>query len=279
MKKRYAYVPSFGPAGELTPTEEEAVAWLWDSPHLLNWPHKINWLWSHVDTRKSVARLWGIDSAGTLIIVEIRKDCGDEPDPFANFVLEIKELWTDRDWTAEAVREKWRKCGPREQIDDKRQRSVQRSLKRRNNVGNPHPVLVGVIASTRREFRLSSRAHRNFEKLQKCVGIERVRRSVISGTFRWNGLRVQCTTFDGNDEFPPAGAFAANEQRGRRTSRRSPCSGQARGSRCGRRFVVRSSAGTRRGRGDIQRRATEACDTADTCLARAPAQRRASPAT
>lgn len=195
MKKRYACLPAFGPAGDLTPTEEEASAWLWDSPHLLNWPHKINWLWSHVDTRKSVARLWGIDSTGTLIIVEIRNDCGDEPDPFAKFVLEIKGPWTERDWTAEALHEKWRKCGSRERFDEKLQRSVQRSLKRRNNVGNPHPVLIGVIASTRREFRLSSRVQRNLEQLQKCFGIERVRLSVISGKFGWKGLRVQCTTF------------------------------------------------------------------------------------
>src|SRR6185295_7958654 len=98
MKKRYAYFPSFGPAGELTPTAAEASSWLWDAPHLLNWPHKITWLWCHVDPRKCFARLWGIDSIGTLIIVEIRADCSSAPDPFASLLFDIRAQWMDKDW-------------------------------------------------------------------------------------------------------------------------------------------------------------------------------------
>jgi len=215
MKKRYAYFSSFTTAGELIPTEEEASSWLWVSPQLLDWPHKIHWLWSQVDSRKSVARLWGIDTTGTLIIVEIRKDRGNAPDPFGDLVLEVKGSSMDRDWTAEALRERWRKCWLGEPLETTHGRSVERLLKRRNNSGNPHPVLVGVVASTQQEFRLSAKAQRNFEQLRKRFGDERVRLRVISGTFNSRGLRVQCAT--------------ANERQGRQRSRRSPCSTRVRG--------------------------------------------------
>ena len=215
MKKRYANFSFIGAAGELTPTEKEATSWLLDSPQLLDWPGKIHWLWSQADPRKSVASLWGIDSVGTLIIVEIRRDRGDAPDPFESLVLEIRKSMVDQDWTAEALREKWRKCLGRERFDDTDLENVERLLKRRNKIGNPHPVLVGVVASTQQEFRLSAKAQRNLEHLRKRFGDERVRLSVISGTFNARGLRVQCAT--------------ASEPPGRRTSRRSPCSRRGRG--------------------------------------------------
>ncbi len=239
MKKRYAYFPSFGTAGELTPTEEEASSWLWDSPQLLDWPHKIHWLWPHIDSRRFVARLWGIDSIGTLIIVEIRRDRGDAPDPYERFVFEIKGPSMDRDWTAEALRENWRKCWARVAVVDATdERSVERLFKRRNKVGNPHPVLFGVIASTRQEFRLSSKARRNFEQLQKRVGDERVRLNVISGTFGARGLRVQCTTLNDSHRVESLRRLDPNARPGRRTSRRSPCLTRLRVWRYGPRFVV-----------------------------------------
>lgn len=197
MKKRYAYFSHLATAGELTPTEEAALSWLWDSPQLLDWPRKIHWLWPHA--RKSVARLWGIDSNGTLIIVEVRRDRGDAPDPFESLVLEIKSPSIDRDWTAEALSEKWRKCCVSDALEDAHQRSVKRSLKSRNDVGNPPPVFVGVVASVRSEFRLSSKAQKNREQLRKRVGDERVRFSVISGKFSSRGLRVQCKTLADSD--------------------------------------------------------------------------------
>ena len=103
MRMRYSYISSFGAAGDLPPTEEEASSRLLDSPQLLNWPQKIHWLWSQ-EQSKSVASLWGLD-IGTLIIVEIRRDRGDEPDPYENLVLEMKSAAMDRDWTAEALRD------------------------------------------------------------------------------------------------------------------------------------------------------------------------------
>lgn len=224
MKKRYAYFSSFTTGGELTPTEEEASSWLWASPQLLDWPHKIHWLWSHVDCRKSVARLWGIDTTGTLIIVEIRIDRGDAPDPFGHLALETKGSSMARDCTAAALRERWRKCWLRDPLETAYGRSVERLLKRRDNSGNPHPVFVGVVASTQPDFRLSRKAQRNLEQLRKRFGDERVRLRVISGTFNARGLRVQCTT--------------ANERPGRQRSRRSPCSARARVWPCAPRSVA-----------------------------------------
>ena len=191
---------------------------------MLDWPHKLHWLWSHIDSRRSVARLWGIDTTGTLIIVEIKKDRGDAPDPFADLVLDIKDSSMDRDWTAEALRRKWRKCWMGEPLETAHGRSVERLLKRRKNSGNPHPVLVGVVVSTRQQFRLSARAQRNLEQLRKRFGEERVRLSVISGTFSSRGLRVQCTS--------------VSALRDRQRNRHSPCSTRARGWPCGLHSVV-----------------------------------------
>ena len=238
MRKRYAHIPAIGAAGELTPTEEEAASWLFHSPHLLDWSPDIYWLWPEVDQRKYVARLWGVDSLGTLIIVEIRRDRGDAPDPYEGFVFEIRSGWMDCDWTAEVLLENWRKYWEGKPCAAPNAQSIEKALKRRARVGNPHPVLIGVIASTQTDFRLSPRARRSFEQLQKRVGHERVRLSVISGTFGDRGLRVQCTTFDDNDQIVPSRKPCANAQPDRRRSRRIPYSRQLHVWRYGLRFVV-----------------------------------------
>lgn len=239
MKKRYAYLLYSGTAGELTPTEEEAASWLLNKPHLLNWPNDIYWLWPEVDQRKYVARLVGIDSSGTLIIVEIRRDRGDAPDPYEGFVFEIRSGWMDCDWTAEVLLEIWRKYWEGQPCAPANARKIEKALKRRARVGNPHPVLIGVIASTQSDFRLSAKARKSFEQLQKRVGHERVRLSVISGTFGGErGFRVQCITFDDNDQVVPARKPCANAQPGRRLSRRIPYSTRLHGWRYGLRFVV-----------------------------------------
>lgn len=237
MKKKYAHIPEIGAAGELTPTEEEAASWLLREPQLLDWPNEIYWLWQ-VDQSKYVARLWGVDSIGTLIIVEIRRDRGDAPDPYEGFVFEIKSGWMDRDWTAEVLLDYWKKHWAEERFADPHARSIERSLNRRARIGNPPPVLIGVITSTQTDFQLSSKARRNFERLQKRVGHERVRLSVISGTFGDRGLRVQCTTFDDNDQVVPSRKPCANARPDRRRSRRIPYSTRSRGWRCVPRLVV-----------------------------------------
>ena len=201
MKSRYAYFPPFATAGELTPSEEEASFWLWAWPRLLGWRRNINWLWSRVDARKSAAALTGIDSIGSLINVEIRTDRGDETDPFEKLAVEVKGASLNRNWTAESLRAKWRKSTGRDPFDrdvvrlmrnDAYRRNVDRLLDLRSALGNPHPVLIGVVASTRCGFRLSPKALRNRATLQKYVGDERVLAKVISATLGINGLRVQC---------------------------------------------------------------------------------------
>ena len=218
MTSRYAYFPSLTTAGELTPTEEEAASWLWASPRLLAWPLNIIWLWSRVDTRRAAASLYGLDSAASLMRVEINIDRAP-PDPFARLVLEMKSASRQRDSTAEVLYEKWRKCRARNSYGraasrwfqcrygsditppkDTYERSVERLLELRQALGNPHPVLVGVVGSTRTGFRLSPEARRSFEQLQKRVGDERVLLRVISGTLdAKGGLRVQCQTPEGGE--------------------------------------------------------------------------------
>jgi hypothetical protein len=117
MKSRYACFPPFATAGKLTPSEEEASTWQWKSPRLLDWPRMINWLGSRIDARKSAARLWGIDSSGMLIIVEIKIDRGEASDPFERLVFDVKRPPTNLEWTAESLREQWRKWSARDRSD------------------------------------------------------------------------------------------------------------------------------------------------------------------
>lgn len=239
MRKRNAHIHTITAAGELTPTEEQAAAWLLHKPELLDWPNDIYWLWPSVEQRKYVARLLGIDPSGTLIVVEIRRDRGDAPDPYESFVFEIRSGWMDRDWTAEVLLEEWRRYLKRQPCAPANAGKVEKALKRRAKIGNPHPVLIGVIASTKTGFRLSAKARKSFEQLQKRVGHERVRLSVIRGTFGGErGLRVQCITFDGNDQVLPPRKACANARPDRRKSRHIPCSTQLHGWQCGHRSVV-----------------------------------------
>lgn len=207
MKSHNAYFPCV--AGELTPTEEEATSWLWASPRLLAWRSNVIWLWSRVDARRSAARLYGVDSTGSLMIVQIKVNRGQALDPFEHLVLEMKSASNQRDWTAEALYEKWQKCRARNPFardavrrfqHEAYERSVERLLDRRERLGNPHPVLFGVAASTRSAFRLSPHGRRSCEQLQKRVGDERVRLRLISGTLdATDRLRVQCQTPDGRE--------------------------------------------------------------------------------
>lgn len=205
LPSRYAYVlppiPTVrGRVGELVPSEESTSFWLWQKPELLGWPRNINWLRSRVEARRSAAGLWGIDSTGTLIIVEIRIDRGQAPDPFDNLIVDVKKASMNSDWTAEALQEQWRKCCakfPCYRDNDAHLRNVERLLGVRHLLGNPLPVVVGLIASVRSEFRLSRKAMKNFEQLQKRFGYERVLVRVINGTLDFRGLRVKCKTPEG----------------------------------------------------------------------------------
>lgn len=70
--------------------EEEGTVWLWALPKLLGWPHPIRWLFSpvngsRVDGKRTTGDLWGIDDAGTLVILEAKR-AANETDPFGEFV-------------------------------------------------------------------------------------------------------------------------------------------------------------------------------------------------
>jgi len=193
-------IPTFG---ELIPSEESALFWLWAWPRLLGWPLSINWLCSPVvdSRRKSPGGLWGVDSTGSLIIVDTRTDLGTAPDPFESFVPQIKSALKSRDWTAEELRARWLKCVDRLAYgtsiaplirNGTYQRSIERSLGLRSAAGNPLPVFVGLVASTRSGFRLSHTGMKNLVLLQKHVGRERVLLRAISATLGSRGLSIHC---------------------------------------------------------------------------------------
>jgi hypothetical protein len=155
--------------GQLTPTEELALLWLWDWPLLLGWARPIIWLGHRIEARRSGVRLWGVDSIATLIIVEIKIDRGKAPDPFESLVFEVESSSTKFKCPADSLPEEWRKW-----ITE-----------------NANPVLFGVVASVRSRFSLSPKARRNLQQLQKRVGDERVLLRVMNATLESQELRVR----------------------------------------------------------------------------------------
>src|SRR5687767_10618014 len=76
-------------SGDFVPSNESAVLWLWEWPRLLGWKRSITWLFLRVadSPRRSRCSLWGIDSAGRLIIVDPKSARGQTlKDPFRNFL-------------------------------------------------------------------------------------------------------------------------------------------------------------------------------------------------
>jgi hypothetical protein len=164
----YSYPIPFA-CGDLVPTEETVALWLRAFPSLLGWRPTINWLWPGVvDWRKKCRpSLCGFDGIGSRIIVEIAIDRGDAPDPFEGFVSRL--IHADSD-----------------------QRSIERSLDLYNGVWSPPTVIVGVIATTQGNFRLSEQALENFALLQKHLGRERVLLRLIGASLTAKGLRIHC---------------------------------------------------------------------------------------
>ncbi len=65
--------------------EENATFWLWAYPSLLNWPGKLEWLFSPVVGNSDYpGDLWGIDDRGNLLLIETKR--GKRTDPFQDFV-------------------------------------------------------------------------------------------------------------------------------------------------------------------------------------------------
>ncbi|SRR6266567_2237700 len=95
--------------GEIIPSEESASLWLWAWPRLLGWPRRINWLFSPVvGNKKYPGDLWGIDSAGHLIIVETKINRGAAlQNPFEDFVPYTRSNANNRLWSAETLFNRW----------------------------------------------------------------------------------------------------------------------------------------------------------------------------
>jgi hypothetical protein len=69
-----------------TKHEEDALCWLWAFPSILPWPNPIAWLYTPVvGNSRWPGDLWGIDSAGDLLVIEA-KQCKRRDDPFVDFV-------------------------------------------------------------------------------------------------------------------------------------------------------------------------------------------------
>lgn len=205
-----------GMCGDLVPSEASVRLWLSAWPGLLGWRQGISWLAPGVGEsgRKSREGLWGVDSIGSLVIVETRIDRGAEPDPFANFVQYVKSASMRRQWTADALRARWLKHSRRNSFaqeaikqlqlaycasfvplmgSDSYHQSIESSLEIRDDVGNPLPVFVGVVASIHADFHLSPKALKNFELLRKHIGSDRVLLRVIRARLTQRGsLFIQC---------------------------------------------------------------------------------------
>jgi len=95
--------------GDIIPSEESVSLWLWAWPRLLGWPRRINWLFSPVvGNKKYPGDVWGIDSAGRLIIVETKINSGARlQNPFEDFVPYTKSNANSHLWSTETLFNRW----------------------------------------------------------------------------------------------------------------------------------------------------------------------------
>ena len=178
LPKRYHSIPYTVPElrglyGDLVPAEEAVSLWLRAWPRLLGWEQDIHWLWPRVvDSHRKRTGLWGVDSIGAPVIIDIVR--GDAPDPFAGFARDIKSASVEYEWRAEALRAKWlwgsqnffaqdakRQLQAAYSLnfiplicDDSYERSIESALYLSNAVRNPPVVLIAVLVSPRSDFRL-----------------------------------------------------------------------------------------------------------------------------
>ena len=185
--------------GELIPTSESAARWLCAWPVLLGWGRRVNWLFVRVfDSPNQKARysLWGIDSSGRLLIVEIRTSRTEAlRDPFKSFVSGSENPGEQRTWSTRELRARWRKSyqdlGGELSTDYKR--DVELAFAKRQAAGNPPPILM-VVVGCRADFRLSDKGFKNLLFLEKLAGSSRVVLRAINGRFGRRGMRINCWT-------------------------------------------------------------------------------------
>lgn len=228
LPKRYISLPCPIPAmrgvcGDLVPSEESIRLWLGAWPGLLAWKEAINWISPGVGDpgRKSREGPWGVGSNGSLLIVETAIDRGDTPDPFAKVLQYVKSASMRRQWVADALRIRALKHCRRNSFvqetikqlqlaycasfvpligSDSYQQSIESSLRIRDDLGNPLPVFIAVVASIQPDFCLSPEALRNFELLQKYVGSDRVVLRILRARLTpRRHLVIECRSPESND--------------------------------------------------------------------------------
>ena len=205
LPHRYVYcvVPdaTFRVYGEIIPSAESAAHWVWTWPRLLGWKRSITWLFLPIFDSFGRARwsLWGIDSAGRLIIVELYTDRGQFlKDPFKGFVSHVRTRADRRAWTTRELRamfrEYYRLPQPmrHQRLTSSYKQAVEHAFALRQAAGNPPPVFVALVASGETEIRLSEEGVKNLLLLQELVGSSRVLLRAISGSLRPKRFRIRC---------------------------------------------------------------------------------------
>lgn len=184
--------------GDLIPSSQAAAFWLCVWPGLLGWKRRVSWLFLHVsDPKKSRLSLWGIDSAGNLIIVVIRTNRGEAlRDPFKGVVFLLKGRCAQRRWSTRELRTSWQASLKSEQrvviVPSTYKRDVQEAFVKRQAAGNPPPIIIVLVGAARCEFRLSDEGLKNLLFLEKLAGSARVALRALSGRFGLRGVRIRC---------------------------------------------------------------------------------------
>jgi hypothetical protein len=93
---------------DLYAAEENATFWLWAYPSLLGWHRKLEWLFSPVvGNSQFPGDLWGIDEAGNLLLVEMKRK--RQSDPFKDFIgYENNKIW-ELSASYEQLKKRWEK--------------------------------------------------------------------------------------------------------------------------------------------------------------------------
>jgi hypothetical protein len=194
--------------GDLIPSSQSAAFWLCIWPELLGWKRRVYWLRVSDSARKSGQCLWGIDSAGNLIIVEIRTNRVEAlRDPFKSLTSHLK-THGDCAWSTRELRAIWHECGRTTQAASTYEHEVEEAFVRRRAAGNPPPVLVVLVSSASCEFRLSDEGLKNLLFLETLAGSARVALRAINGRFGIRGIRIRC--------WSPKPAAAKSRRRSRR---------------------------------------------------------------
>ena len=182
--------------GDLIPSCQAAVFWLCVWPELLGWKRRVYWLRVSDSARKSSQCLWGIDSAGNLLIVEIRNNRGETlRDPFKSLTCHLK-AHGERTWSTKELRTIWQDCfrstTTAGDVASSYEHEIEEALVKRQAAGNPPPVLMVLVSSARCEFRLSDEGLKNLLLLETLAGSAKVALRAINGRFGIRGIRIRC---------------------------------------------------------------------------------------